>query len=123
MRKLCWYGLIAVEAGMGLALTACGGGGSSSTGPVMPTGPVVTSITVTPATATIGSQVQFVATVAGTGNFSTAVSWSIAAPSGSQLSPGTLSTSGLYTTPYPAPASVTVYATSTRTRTSAAKPL
>jgi hypothetical protein len=113
MRKLCWYGLIAVEAGMGLALTACGGGGSSSTGPVMPTGPVVTSITVTPATATIGSQVQFVATVAGTGNFSTAVSWSIAAPSGSQLSPGTLSTSGLYTTPYPAPATVTVSATST----------
>ncbi len=112
MRNPGWYGLIAVEAGLGLALTACGGG-SSSTGPTMPTGPTVTSITVTPSTVTIGTQVQFVATVTGTGNFSSAVSWSIAGPAGSQLSTGTLSTTGLYTTPYPAPATVIVSATST----------
>jgi hypothetical protein len=70
------------------------------------------AVTPNPATATIGSQVQFTATVAGT--VSSAVTWSLAAPSGSNLSPGTISTSGLYTTPYPAPATVTVTATSTQ---------
>jgi hypothetical protein len=69
---------------------------------------------VTPNTVPIGSQVQFVATVTGTGDFSSAVTWSIAAPAGSLLSPGTLSGTGLYTTPYPAPATVTVSATSTQ---------
>lgn len=117
MRKLCWYALASVEAGVGLALTACGGGGSNSTGPVTPTGPVVTSITVTPSTATIGTQVQFVATVAGTGSFSSAVTWSLAAPAGSILNPGTLSAAGLFTTPFPAPATVTVTATSTEDST------
>jgi hypothetical protein len=37
----------------------------------------------------------------------------VAAPTGSSLSAGTISTSGLYTTPFPAPATVTVTATST----------
>jgi hypothetical protein len=67
-----------------------------------------------PATAIIGTQVQFTATVSGTGAFSGGVSWSLQAPSGSALSPGTLSSTGLYTTPYPAPATVTVTATSTQ---------
>jgi hypothetical protein len=70
------------------------------------------AVTPNPATATIGSQVKFTASVAGT--VSSAVTWSLAAPSGSNLSPGTISTSGLYTTPYPAPATVTVTATSTQ---------
>jgi len=65
-----------------------------------------------PATATIGGQFQFTAKVSGT--VSSAVTWSVAAPSGSSLSPGTISSSGLYTTPYPAPATVTVKATSTQ---------
>ena len=78
----------------------------------------ITSITVSPNTATIGKQVQFAASVAGTGSYSTAVSWAVTAPSGSALSPGTIvSTSGLYTTPYPAPATVTVTATSTQDAT------
>ena len=83
------------------------------------TGPSITSVTVTPnpATATIGTQVQFTATVAGTGSFSTGVTWSLAGPSGSSLSPGTLSTTGLYTTPYPAPATVTITANSTEDST------
>ncbi|MGD0631536.1 MAG: glycoside hydrolase family 44 protein [Terracidiphilus sp.] len=112
MKNPGWYAAVGLGTCLCVALTACGGGGSSSmvTGP---TGPTVTSITVTPSTATIGSQVQFVATVAGTGSFSTGVSWSILGPPGSQLSTGTLSTTGLYTTPYPAPATVTVSATST----------
>ncbi|WP_162601375.1 glycoside hydrolase family 44 protein [Occallatibacter savannae] len=68
------------------------------------------AITVTPNAAIIGTQVQFKAALpAGvSGN----VTWSVAAPSGSGLSAGTISSSGLYNTPYPAPATVTVTATS-----------
>jgi hypothetical protein len=75
----------------------------------------ITGIVVTPNAATIGTQVQFTATVNGTGSFSNAVTWSVAAPSGSTLSAGTMSSTGLYTTPYPAPPTVTVTATSTQT--------
>ena len=72
----------------------------------------ITSITVSPNSATIGKQQQFSAVVSGTGNYSSEVTWSVAAPSGSSLSPGDISSSGLYTTPYPAPPTVTVTATS-----------
>jgi len=72
-------------------------------------------VTPNPGTATIGTQVQFSATVNGTA--STLVTWSVAAPSGSSLSPGTIGATGLYTTPYPAPATVTVTATSTADNT------
>ena len=64
-----------------------------------------------PTTVTIGGTVGFTATVNGT--LSSAVTWTVAAPSGSSLSPGTITSSGLYTTPYPAPPTVTVTATST----------
>jgi hypothetical protein len=80
-------------------------------------GPAITSIAVTPNSAIIGTQVQFTSAVTGTGSFSSAVTWSVAPPSGSVLSPGTISTTGLYTTPYPAPATVTVTATSTQDKT------
>ncbi len=73
----------------------------------------ITSITVSPNTATIGTQVQFTATVTGAGNFSKSVSWAVAAPSGSTRSPGDITSAGLYTTPYPAPTTVPVPATST----------
>ena len=78
--------------------------------------PAITSVTVTPnpATATIGTQVQFTATVAGNGSFSNTVTWSVLGPPGSSLSAGTITASGLYTTPYPAPPTVTVVATSTQ---------
>jgi hypothetical protein len=75
----------------------------------------VTSITVSPGTATIGTQQQFTATVNGTGSFSKGVTWSLSCSACGSLSSGTLSSTGLYTTPYPAPASVTVTATSTMT--------
>ncbi len=75
--------------------------------------PGITSINVTPSTATIGGQQQFTATVNGTGSYSSGVTWSVAAPSGSALSSGTISSTGLYNTPFPAPPSVTVTATST----------
>ena len=61
---------------------------------------------------TIGAQLQFAANVSGPGVSNTAVTWSVSAPAGSSLSPGTISTTGLYITPYPAPATVTVTATS-----------
>jgi len=77
----------------------------------------ITGITVTPSTATIGAQVQFMATVTGSGTFSNAVTWSVAGPAGSSLSPGTISSTGLYTTPYPAPPTVTVTATSSQDTT------
>ncbi len=69
------------------------------------------TITITPNSAVIGTQVQFNAALP-TG-VTGGVTWTIAPPSGSALSPGTITTSGLYNTPYPAPASITVTATST----------
>ncbi len=77
----------------------------------------INSITVTPNSAIIGTQVQFIAAVTGTGSFSTGVSWSVAAPTGSSLNPGTITSTGLYTTPYPAPPTVTVTAASTQDAT------
>jgi len=106
-----------ILTGLSLLVAACGGGGNTPVTPPPPTGPTITSITVTPDTATIGTQVQFVATVSGTGSFSTGVTWSVSAPAGSSLSPGTLSATGLLTTPYPAPPTVTVTATSTQDTT------
>ena len=100
----------------GVLMTACGGSaGGSSTPPPVTTS--ITSITVSPNTGTIGTNVQFSAVVAGTGSYSSAVTWSTANPSGSGLSPGTISATGLYTTPYPAPALVTVTATSVQDTT------
>jgi len=79
----------------------------------------VTSVTVAPnpETATIGTQVQFTATVAGTGSFASTVTWSVTGPSSWTGSVGSISSSGLYETPYPAPPTVTVMATSTQDTT------
>jgi len=80
----------------------------------------ITSITVAPnpATATIGSQVQFTATVTGTGNFATTVTWEVRLLSSWTGSIGSISSTGLYETPYPAPPyDVTVTATSTQDTT------
>jgi hypothetical protein len=73
----------------------------------------ITAITVAPNSATIGTQQQFTASVQGTGSFRSDVTWSVACSSCSALSAGTISSTGLYDTPYPAPPSVTVTATST----------
>jgi len=108
----------AVLIGIGICLLAsgCGGGGVTTTPPPENS---ITSVTVAPnpAPAVIGTQVQFSVTVTGTGSYSSAVTWSVLAPQGSDLNPGTISTTGLYTTPYPPPASVTVQATSTQDNT------
>jgi hypothetical protein len=83
------------------------------------TASAITSVTVAPnpETATIGTQVQFTATVTGTGSFANTVTWSVTGPSTWTGSFGSISSSGLYDTPYPAPATVTVVATSTQDTT------
>ena len=83
------------------------------------TAAAITSVVVTPnpATATIGTTMQFSAAVSGTGNFSTAVGWSVTGPAGWTGSIGSISSSGLYETPYPAPATVTIAATSAQDAT------
>lgn len=102
---------VSLATALSLLATGCGSGGSTSTNPPPPTNQV--TVTPNPYTATIGSlPTQFTATVTGPGNFSNGVTWSLLGPPGSSLSPGTISATGLYTTPYPAPATVTVVATS-----------
>jgi len=66
------------------------------------------TVTLTPGatTLTVGQGIQFAVSVTGTSN--TAVTWILSAPAGSTLSPGTLSSSNYYQSPYPAPAYATV---------------
>jgi len=100
--------LVAVSAVCMLA-AACGSGSGSSTTPP----PQTPSIAVTPSgSVTIGTQQQFTASFTNFGTSSQAITWSVSAPSGSSLSAGDISTSGLYNTPYPAPPTATVTATS-----------
>jgi Glycoside hydrolase family 44 len=76
----------------------------------------VTSVTVTPATASLspGGSKQFSATVAGTGNYSNAVTWSVNDIVGGNTTVGTITAAGLYVAPSSSlPASVTIKATST----------
>ncbi len=114
LKRHAWNTALLLGGVLCLVESGCGGGGSATPTPgPAPTGPSITAIAVTPNSAIIGTQVQFAATVTGTGSFSSDVTWSLTAPVGSALSPGTLTATGLYTTPYPAPPTVTVTATST----------
>jgi hypothetical protein len=90
---------------------------SGSASVTVKTASPITSITVTPNSATIGTQQQFTADVKGTGTFSSAVTWSVSCSSCGSMSAGTISSSGIYDTPYPAPASVVITATSTQDTT------
>ena len=71
----------------------------------------VLSISVSPNSATIGTEQQFTATVSGSGSYNKSVTWAVSALN-SGLSPGSISSTGLYITPFPAPATVQVTATS-----------
>ena len=84
--------------------------------------PQITSVSVLPniTSLVIGTSQQFTATVTGTGSFSNGVNWSLSGTQGSSASPGTVTTTGLYTTSYPAPATVTVTATSIQDTTKSA---
>jgi hypothetical protein len=98
VRKL---GLLVVAANV-LWMVACGGGGGSSSS-------AITSLTVgcTPSTVISDGTSQCTATVSGTGNFSTGVSWS--------ASGGHISSSGTFTAPTVTVSTlVTITATSTQ---------
>ena len=69
-------------------------------------------VTPSPAPVIIGTTQQFTATVTGASVTDSSVTWSLVGPPGSALSNGTITSGGLYTSPYPAPASITVVATS-----------
>jgi hypothetical protein len=96
VRKLGFLFLVAVNV---MWMAACGGSGSSSS--------TVTSVTVScsPSTVTPGGTSQCTATVNGTGNFSTSVTWSSSA--------GTITSAGVLTAPTTT-STVTVTATSTQ---------
>jgi hypothetical protein len=64
-----WQAALFLGVALCLLESGCGGGSSVPSTPTpVPTGPSITSITVTPNTAIIGTQVQFAATVADLGN-------------------------------------------------------
>jgi hypothetical protein len=90
------------------ALAGCGGGGGSTGGTAPPSS--VTSVTAscTPATVIAGQTSQCSATVQGTGNFNSAVTWSVQG-SGN----GSINSSGLYSAPATVAASTKVTVTAT----------
>ena len=94
--------LLAVASVMTLA--ACGGSGGGTTAPT------ITSVTAacSPSTILYGQTSQCSATVMGTGNFSSAVTWTASA--------GSISTSGLFTAPGTGNVSLLVTVTATSTQ-------
>lgn len=103
-----------------VVLTGCGGG-SSSPPPPPPPPPQITSVSVTPTSASlVPSQIQpFTAQIQGTGSFSSAVTWTVNGVMGGNSTYGTITASGQYTAPttIPSPANVTIAATSTEDAT------
>jgi uncharacterized protein (DUF1800 family) len=98
-------------------LGGCTGLGTKSSGggsPTLPPDSGTTSVTVTPATATIrvGSNESFAAAVSG--NTNTSVTWSVNSVAGGNATTGTIDSNGMYTAPasLPAPNTVTITATS-----------
>ena len=75
---------------------------------------VITGVKIAPDRGTLvsGESRQFAGTVEGTGSFDTGLKWSVNDMDGGNASLGTISSSGLYVTPYPTPAAVTIKATS-----------
>ena len=115
--------VIAIVIGYGV-VTGCGGGGGVSSFTPLPTptpAPQVTSVIISPDSATtlIGATQQFAAQVIGVGNFSMAVTWSVNSVAGGNSSLGTISSSGFYTAPaiVPPGVSITISASSVTTPT------
>jgi len=105
MRSGFWAGLFFLGIlGCLIWEPGCGSGGG-----IAPT-PSIKSVAVSPAPTSVeeGKTATFTATVAGTGNYSSAVSWSASA--------GTITAAGVFTAPN-APGTVTVKATSTQDST------
>ena len=96
-----------------IALSAQEGKTPGQTPPAQAPG-VVATVKIEPDHATLapGEIRQFTGTVSGTGTFSPALTWLVNDVAGGNASLGTVSSSGLYVTPYPTPATVTIKATS-----------
>jgi hypothetical protein len=75
----------------------------------------VTGVKIAPDHETLvpGESKQLTGSVEGTGSYSAGLKWSVNDVDGGNASLGTISSSGLYVTPYPTPAAVTIKATST----------
>ncbi|MHB8674800.1 MAG: Ig-like domain-containing protein, partial [Candidatus Limnocylindrales bacterium] len=101
-----------------LCVVGCGGSGSGMGGqtPTLPPTASVTSVAVSCASATVnvGQTSQCSATVQGTGNYSSAVTWSVNSVAGGNATFGTVSASGLFTAPatVPGTGAITIEATS-----------
>ena len=82
----------------------------------------VTGVKIEPDHVTLapGESRQFTGTVEGTGTYSAGLKWSVNDVDGGNASLGTISSSGLYVTPYPVPAVVTLKVTSTADRAKSA---
>lgn len=91
-------------------LTGCGGGGGGTVTQV----PTITKVSVSLASSSItgGKTDQATATVSGTGNYSSAVTWSV-----SPSSAGTINSSGLFTASSSTTGTATITATSTQDAT------
>lgn len=104
-----------------LACTGAGGSASASATATV-NAPVVNSVSVAPTTATlpVAGQQQFSATVQGTGSFDPSVTWQVNGVTGGDATLGTISASGLYTSPASlsaSPSTMTVQATSVQDAT------
>src|SRR5437667_5821801 len=86
-----------------LASSSCGGGGSSAAPP--PPSSTITSVTVSPASASllVKATQQFTANVQGTGSFNSAVIWYVNDVRGGNSTVGTIGANGLYGAPNSVP--------------------
>jgi hypothetical protein len=95
-----------------ISLVSLLGCGSSSSTPSQP-GPTITSVSISPTTASllVSQPQQFTAAVAGTGNFDSSVQWFVNNVAGGDVTVGTI-VAGLYTAPaqLPSPATVNIKA-------------
>jgi Abnormal spindle-like microcephaly-assoc'd, ASPM-SPD-2-Hydin len=103
-------------------LTVLSNASTNSTAVVGLTGTSVAAVALTPASAatTVGTTLQFEASVTGTSN--TAVTWAVSGTRCSGTACGTITSNGLYTAPaaVPSPATVTITATSVSNPTQSA---
>jgi hypothetical protein len=97
MRRSSFSSIYLLSAAL---IAGCGNQGSSSPPPPPPS-PTITSVTVSPASASLlvkGNQ-QFTANVQGTGSFNSAVTWYVNDVQGGNSTVGAVTVNGLYTAP------------------------
>jgi predicted GH43/DUF377 family glycosyl hydrolase len=114
---------IAAAATVTLSASSVASPGTSASAAITlnPPPPTITSVAAAcvPTSVQTGATSQCTATVAGTGSFSTAVTWSVGGVAGGNSTLGTVSSAGVYTAPSAVPANnpVSITATSTEDTT------